>query len=126
MALLCLACNFPSLEIVDSLELGPDGTNDEITLQTLSCSSCDFLGVAVYEESRRGGGESWHHFGCRTTPSGFAELSRALRACPAPREPRCGCVAHEKYRAKNQLGSIDPFSYIEALEPRGPLKLPRS
>ncbi len=59
----CPAGDTLGLDLGPSLELPPDGRSDEITVQGLRCVHCDFLGVALYEESRRGASESWHHDG---------------------------------------------------------------
>ena len=93
----CPTCDTLGLQLGPSLELPADGRSDEITLQALSCTSCDFLGVAIYEESRRGASESWHHDGMPLCELDHHRLVRDLRACPAPRDRACGCEVHERY-----------------------------
>jgi hypothetical protein len=65
MAFKCSSCGDPRLEISFSLELPPQGDDDEVTVQTLKCAGCGFYGVAVYRESRHGtlGSESWSYDG---------------------------------------------------------------
>jgi hypothetical protein len=86
-----------SLKIVLSIELPPDSRSDEITLQIVKCSNCQFAGIAVYEESRRGplDHESFHHTGYRVGRSQLRDLRRAIRSCPAPKNPSCRCSAHQ-------------------------------
>ncbi len=121
MALTCLACGKELLENIDQLELGPDGSNDENTLKTISCSNCSFVGVATYRESRRGKGESWSHFGFGTTPEVFADVCRAIRSCPTPSDSSCHCGAHQRFGTHNELGNIDATASIPAIGPRGDL-----
>ena len=66
MAFLCPACDAAGgLKITRRLELPPDSRSDEITLQIVRCRRCNFEGLAIYEESRRGalGDEAVDHRG---------------------------------------------------------------
>ena len=63
MDFICPKCKHSDLSIQKSLDLGSDDYDDEVTIQTIACSNCGFRGIATYRESRRGGGESWQHFG---------------------------------------------------------------
>ena len=65
MAFTCPACTMAaSLVVSHSIELDPDlrDGSDELTLQAVACGQCGFRAAAVYEASRRGGGESVHHY----------------------------------------------------------------
>ncbi len=108
MAFQCPSCGGPKLEITFSLELPPSGDDDEITLQTLKCATCDFRGVAVYRESRHGSldSESWQHDGY---PIGDVELEglyEALLTCPAPRNKRCQCSTHISFAQQNWVSPV--------------------
>lgn len=91
------------LEIEAFLELPPDSRSDEITVQIIACRRCDFAGVAIYEESRRGAPdrESVDHAGYYVDDDGLQRLRQALDACPAPADPRCSCAVH------GELGRTD-------------------
>lgn len=97
----CPWCGTRSLKITHSLEIRPDGDNDELSLQSIQCP-CGLRGVAFYMESRQGAGESVLHFGGALSGQDFAELARALAACPRPRDRRCDCAAHERYEVREQ------------------------
>lgn len=104
------------LQIKASIELPPDSRSDEITLQIVECSRCDFEGIAVYEESRRGGldSESFSHVGYRVTPQTVQELKRIILRCPQPRNPSCECFAHSRLGVKNDAGrwsGLEGYSY---------------
>jgi hypothetical protein len=90
----CLTCN--SLEITLSIELLPDRRTDEISLQVVSCSACNFRGLAVYEEARhaRSDAESWAHIGYWVSPDAVESVSAAIRSCPNPFDSRCTCASH--------------------------------
>jgi hypothetical protein len=92
----CPSCGGDSLEITFSLELPPNDLDDESALQTVKCGSCDFLGIAVYRESRRGGvdSESWSHSGYEVSGETLEPLLETLSRCPSPRDRRCQCPAH--------------------------------
>lgn len=95
-----------ALRITGRLELPADSRSDEITLQTVGCRRCGFDGIAVYEESRRGvlGDESVDHTGYRVGREDLLALRSAMRGCPAPGDPRCGCDAHQEYGRRDRGG----------------------
>ncbi len=98
MSLSCPACtSSSSLKIEQSIELPPDSRSDEIRVQVLRCTSCDFTGVGVYEESRRGSFDSdtFDHYGFFINPSEWQVLSELIKTCPTPRDKRCSCAAHQ-------------------------------
>jgi hypothetical protein len=103
MAFECPACGDPKLEISFSLELPPQGDDDEITLQTLKCAGCGFHGVAVYRESRHGSldSESWRHDGYPIEDEALERLYQALLLCPKPRDKRCPCPTHVAFAQRN-------------------------
>lgn len=105
MAFKCPACDAPKLEISFSMELPPQGDNDEITLQTLT--RCGFHGVAVYRESRHGSldSESWSHDGYPIENEALERLCEALLLCPKPRDKRCPCPTHLAFAQQNW---VDP------------------
>ncbi|MDX1687887.1 MAG: hypothetical protein R3248_07880 [Candidatus Promineifilaceae bacterium] len=106
MSLLCPACENRTLEIESFLEMPPDNHSDEITVQIIGCSRCDFTGVAVYEESRRGalGREAVDHAGYYADEEDVQRLREALAACPAPADPRCDCAVHRKFGRQDVAG----------------------
>jgi hypothetical protein len=106
MPLVCPACGHAALGVSAALELGSDARSDEITLQIAECSSCRFSGIAVYEESRRGGfdSESVDHRAYRAPPESVAALKERLAGCPRPRDPRCRCAAHKALGRRNAQG----------------------
>ncbi len=107
MSFRCPACaGRSSLAIVRRLELPPDARSDEITLQVVRCQSCDFAGIAVYEESRRGGLDDDHysHIGYRVPQNQVATIEEALARCPKPGKPRCRCAAHRTYGRRDANG----------------------
>lgn len=68
MAFKCPRCREQTLLIAESAELGPDDVSDERSLQLITCP-CGFVGTALYEESRRGAGESFRHRGYELGPA---------------------------------------------------------
>jgi hypothetical protein len=63
MSLRCSNCNKPYLQITLSADIDPGYNFDERTIQIIECASCDFKGIGIYEESRRGSldSESFNH-----------------------------------------------------------------
>lgn len=115
MPFLCPACEaHKALRITASLELPPDSRSDEITLQIVECARCDFAGVAVYQESRRGAldSESVDHAGVRVGKEDLKALRKAIRQCPEPRNPRCTCETHRTLGHKNEYGRWDALDDI--------------
>jgi hypothetical protein len=103
----CPECNNPnSLNILNSIELPPDIRSDEISLQTVQCTRCDFRGIAIYEESRRGnlGEESFSHMGYQTDLNSFHKLAKFIKNCPSPRNKNCNCETHKKLGSTNTSG----------------------
>ena len=118
MSFLCPECLAPStLEITWSLSLPPDSRSDEICLQVVSCAACDFQGLAVYEESRRGplDAEHWDHLGYKVGLDLVLVVESALRGCQDPVNPDCTCDAHRNYGQKDAQGRwINPAALPEA------------
>ena len=103
MAFECTSCGDPTLEISFSMELPPQGDDDEVTVQTLKCAGCGFHGVAIYRESRHGslGSESWRHDGYPVEDEALERLYEALLLCPKPRDRRCSCPTHTAFAQQN-------------------------
>jgi hypothetical protein len=96
MAFQCPNCQKAELNVTASLEIPPDGHNDELTLQIIRCSACGFAGLANYEESRRGSRENRHHWGYFAAADEVERLERALANCPSPKNAYCKCATHKK------------------------------
>ncbi len=94
---LCPICNTPQLVIEQSLELPPDCTWDEITLQVVACQTCHFRTLAVYQESRRGRLHEEHvsHHGYFVAPKTVQDVSAMMNYCPRPDDARCRCTVHD-------------------------------
>jgi hypothetical protein len=115
MSFLCPDCSAPRvLYIALSIELPPDSRSDEITLQIVECSRCDFAGIAVYEESRRGrpDDESFDHTGYHVSKSDLRALRKVITSCPDRRNPRCTCAAHRTLGRKRR-GRWDGLSDVQ-------------
>ncbi|MAT42599.1 MAG: hypothetical protein CL609_09675 [Anaerolineaceae bacterium] len=93
----CPTCKSKNIKITQTIELPPDGINDEITLQTVECEHCDFYALAVYRESRRGAldSESWVHEGLRVSEGDFQTIRELIQSCPSPSDKRCQCESHQ-------------------------------
>ena len=107
MGFVCPGCNQPGgLAIGKRMELPSDSRSDEITVQLIRCQSCDFRGVAIYEESRRGGldDESIDHRGYKLDKAEWTRLNKLVAACPHPRDPKCGCKSHIQLGWRNEYG----------------------
>jgi len=110
--LICPKCSVSSLKIISSIELPSDSRSDEISVQLTGCSRCDFTGLAVYEESRRGSlyRESVTHRGCYVNPTHLAAIRRLITQCPDHRNPQCHCKAHHtlgRVNAKGRWNGLD-------------------
>ena len=116
--LVCPACSTPALAITASLELGADSSSDEVSVQALRCTHCDFTAAASYEESRRGSldSERWSHCGARITADDYAKLVSSLMACPDPRRATCACNAHRWFAQLSDLGKLQPLHYVPCIE----------
>lgn len=107
MAIDCPACDGRStLHIRLAIELPADSRSDEITLQIVSCSACEFAGLAVYEESRRGAldGESVDHAAYRVDQAVLDRLHALINRCPARRNAHCPCPTHQQLGASDRGG----------------------
>ena len=111
MAFICPDCEQNTLEIVYAIELGSDVANDEHTLQSLLCSHCGLSCVAEYCESRRGASDSWSHLAHRLPQAEYKNLNDQLQVCNTPRDPKCGCLAHQYFRVVEN-GRLRPLSKI--------------
>jgi hypothetical protein len=112
MPFTCPDCKEKSLSIAASIELGSDANSDETSLQAVRCSGCGLVGVGIYEESRRGASESWHHWAHRMAPEDYDELHKRLSACPKPSSAKCRCAAHRRYQVKSEGGAWRPLEKI--------------
>jgi hypothetical protein len=100
MAFECPGCNAGSLVITRSLELPPGADDDETSVQLVYCSGCEFSGLAVYREDRRGAldRESWSHDGYQIDGSSWQSLQQTIAACPSPSQRSCSCESHAALR----------------------------
>jgi hypothetical protein len=103
MAFRCPQCFSPgSLQIIQSIELPNDRQWDEISLQAIRCSVCDFCGLAVYSELVSGAEtDSWQHVGYWVSHDAFQSVMTAIQTCPNPQDRLC------KYTAHTNLGRRD-------------------
>ena len=114
MPFLCPECSFRKLNIISKIELGPDNRSDEIMLQIVKCYQCDFSGIAIYEESRRGSldGESFQHYGYRVGAADLRALREIISQCPEPGNRRCECFAHHTLNIKDASGRWNALSDV--------------
>lgn len=80
MPFVCPACERVTLDIVASVDLGPDDYDDDRKVQRIRCCSCAWRGVAYYTAERRGSDESWRHHGYRVTPTQLAVVDAWFEA----------------------------------------------
>jgi hypothetical protein len=116
MGFLCPVCDRAgSLQITLRLELPPDSRSDEITLQIVRCPRCNFEGLAIYEESRRGGlgDESIDHRGYFVSQVDLKALKKQMRQCPKPGNSRCDCAAHQELGRTDKSGRWAGLSGID-------------
>ena len=116
MSFLCPDCSTAgTLKIVSRLELPPDSRSDEITLQIVKCYRCSFEGIAVYEESRRGGfgSESVDHWGIYVSEVDLKVLKQQINKCPSPGNGQCTCATHKQLGSKDKSGRWNGISHIE-------------
>jgi hypothetical protein len=106
MSFLCPECNRKTLKIIERIELAPDVRSDEITLQVIRCKNCNFQGLAVYEESRRGvlDSESIDHYGYKPEVKDLKAIRSLIRRCPDPSNPWCSCDSHLKLNESDGSG----------------------
>ncbi len=109
----CPDCSSKSLSIACRIELGSDSRDDEYSLQAIQCSACDMVGVATYQESRRGAGESWDHIGFRMDATSFQSLLKQLTGCKSRSKATCTCEAHNYFGVKSEYGRLEPLKKLE-------------
>ncbi len=108
------------MEMTRSMELPPDASSDEITIQIFECENCSFSGVSVYEESRRGAldSNSWRRSGYRLSERAMAEIVQLMVLCPQPENRHCACDSHRRlsqtdanghWHVETNLGEIAAF-----------------
>ena len=116
---ICPGWNGPTLSITHSIKFDGDARSDDISLQAIACSACDFRGRATYEESRRGpmDSESWHHDGSPIAPEDYKELVALLEACPDQPNDRCQCKSHQKLGKKDERGRWTGSHDFKSLPP---------
>ena len=116
MSFLCPNCSSKGvLRIDDRIELPSDSRSDEITLQIVGCYRCRFEGIAIYEESRRGGfdRESVNHYGYYVSEVDLEKIKQLLNQCPSPGYSRCTCVVHQKLGSKDKTGRWSGIAEID-------------
>jgi len=103
------------LRIAQAIELPPDSRSDEIALQIVCCDRCDFAGIAVYQESRRGtlDSESFDHTGYRVSVAALKQVRATISRCSKPRDPRCTCAAHRALGSRDRSGRWNGLAEIE-------------
>lgn len=116
MGFLCPDCSKKSLNIIISMELGSDARSDETSLQAIACENCAFIGVAIYEESRRGASDSWHHFGYPLLKEDYDQFLEQFNSCPAPRDPKCQCDVHQQFGVTDDRGNLTPLLNLSTLD----------
>ncbi len=107
MSFVCPHCQLSgSLEIAHSIALPPDSMSDDIILQIVACSRCQFRNVAVYEESRRGAldSEAWDHRGYLAQAGDVESLESKIKHCPAPSDDDCPCAIHVELAVRSPGG----------------------
>ncbi len=106
MSYVCPECSNRNLSSALRIELAGDSRSDEIAVQIIACPSCNFAGVAVYEESRRGAidSESWEHTGYRIEKAEWLRLTGMILKCPQPSNRHCACPSHRSLGQKSRSG----------------------
>ncbi|PIT86390.1 MAG: hypothetical protein COU33_03445 [Candidatus Magasanikbacteria bacterium CG10_big_fil_rev_8_21_14_0_10_43_6] len=96
MSLICPECS-GTLTIPSSIELGSTDQFDETTLQIARCTSCSFVGVATYEESRRGAldNDSVTHRVYAMPASAIESVENRIGYCKTPKDGHCSCQSHQ-------------------------------
>ena len=118
MSLQCPDCKAEgSLEIRRALHLQKDPCENEVTLQVIECRACQFSGLAVFEEGRRGAGDTrvWKHTGYRLSEADLMEVRELIFACPKPLDPSCDCLSHKQFSVCNDRGEwvgLDCFDTV--------------
>ena len=107
MAFVCPMCKERSLDITHSIELPPE-RYDELTLQVVGCNACGFRGAAIYEESRQGSSDRWHH-SCFAAPAEVLDaLAALIESCPKQSERNCSCDALKTIGRRDPSGKWVP------------------
>lgn len=119
MTLACPDCG-GSLAIRSRIELPSDSRSDEIAVQILECPACNFKGVGVYEESRRGAEDSWDHTSHRLPAGELEALAGQIARCPNPADARCGCPTHAALGRRDESGR---WAGVEGLGSAAPIRL---
>ena len=107
MGLICPQCHDATMNIVSKIELPPDNRSDEITVQILTCSKCNYQGIAVYEESRRGSfdNDSVSHQGYFVDSNFLTEVEDFIGQCKNPRDTYCHCKGHRFFETTGCYGN---------------------
>ncbi len=94
----CPGCKEISLDIIDGLEVVPQGIYQEASVQICQCKKCGLTASATYEESRAGGldGEIVHHYGCQIEKTEYDELEKLIESCPDSSNKKCKCDSHKQ------------------------------
>ena len=106
MGFICPRCLSRNLQTTSSIELPSDSRSDEISVQILKCSECDFAGLGVYEESRRGrlDSEKIYHRGYYVNNSLLEKVRKLIRLCPNQKKSSCKCKVHLSLGRTNEFG----------------------
>jgi hypothetical protein len=110
---LCPGCSEKTVRIETSIELGSDSRSDECSLQAVRCERCNLVGAAIYEESRRGAGESTNHFGYKMDSADYEAFLQQLLECRNRGKAKCSCKAHEKFGLKDEHGTLRPLDLVQ-------------
>ena len=121
MGLICPQCHDANMKISSKIELPPDNRSDEIAVQILTCSKCNFQGIAVYEESRRGSfdNDSFSHQGYFVASDLLNDVKDVINQCKNPRNSSCQCKGHRFFKTidcsgnwiwKDQLNKYKKFN----------------
>ncbi len=118
----CPRCSGVSMKISSSIELPPDSRSDEINVQTLKCSKCGFVGLGIYEETRRGrlDSESFCHCGYYMDDFTLASIEKMIRQCPEPKKSGCQCRIHHSLSRVDEFGR---WNWLEKIPHKETFKL---
>lgn len=107
----CPGCKEVSLDIIDGLEVMPQGIYQEASVQICKCNKCGFTASATYEESRAGrlGSEIVHHYGCQIENAQYEMLEKLIESCPDSSNKKCGCAGHNQLRALYEQRGKGPW-----------------
>lgn len=115
MSFICPQCSAKTLTITSRIELESDIRSDEVRLQIVECSTCDFNGVAVYEESRRGAldSDSYDHYGYKLSAASVQSLKHLINACPDTNNTSCSCLTHRTLNRADKNGRWNALDNFE-------------